>query len=325
MNDLSITLGVLTYRRTELLRELLRSFLRQTDAQTLRVIVYDNDPDGSAEAVARECIPAVQLRYIKSDVNYGSSGGFNRLFAEALKEPVSHFFCCDDDIELTDDCIDQLLEVAREQPRAVLLGGRRYVSGREFPWAPKVSTADVTRVSAHQSVSNHLVPVDTITFEGCLLPLAVMRDVGLPYRNFYLDGDDWDYGLRIRKAGFAILRIPAIVIVRKIEPIERLVRIPLLGVSFWRSGISPERSYYEIRNKFKLIHRHADRRTLALVRETARALRRLIGIAAFDDRKLFRSRLVLQAVTHGWADVEGRNESLQLESPKPGNPNAFTA
>jgi GT2 family glycosyltransferase len=312
LNDLSIALGVLSYRRPELLRELLLSFLRQTDAEKLRVILYDNDPSGSAEAIARECIPSAQLRYVKTDANFGSSGGFNSLFAEALKEPVSHFFCCDDDIELTNDCMDRLIEGAREQPRAVLLGGRRYVSGREFPWAPTVSAADVTRVNAHQSVEDHPIPVDTITFEGCLLPLTVMRDVGLPYRNFYMDGDDWDYGLRIRKAGFLILRVPATIIIRKIEPPQRLVRIPLLGFCSWRSGISPERSYYEIRNKFKLIHRHAERPKLALLRETARALRRLIGIAGFEDRKLFRTRLVLQAVAHGWADVEGRNNGLWL-------------
>jgi len=312
VNDLSIALGVLSYRRPELLRDLLRSFMRQTGAPAMRVIVYDNDPAGSAEAIARECVPAAQLRYIKTDANFGSSGGFSSLFAVALQEQVSHFFCCDDDIELTDDCMERLLEVAREQPSAVLLGGRRYLSGREFPWAPMVSAADITRVSAHQPVADRPVPVDTITFEGCLLPLAVIRKVGLPYRNFYMDGDDWDYGLRIRKAGYAILRVPATVIVRKIEPPQHLARIPLLGLSSWRSGIGPERSYYEIRNKFKLVHRHAERRTSALLRETGRALRRLIGIAAFEDRKLFRARLVLQAVAHGWADVDGRNDILRL-------------
>lgn len=312
MNDLSIALGVLSYRRPTLLRDLLRSFMRQAGARALRVIVYDNDPAGSAEAIARECVPEAQLRYVNTDANFGSSGGFNSLFAEALREPVSHFFCCDDDIELTNDCLDRLIEVAREQPSAVLLGGRRYLSGREFPWAPTVSANDITRVSSHQPVADRPVPVDTITFEGCLLPLTVMRDVGLPYRNFYMDGDDWDYGLRIRKAGYAILRIPATVIVRKIEPPQRLARIPFLGLCSWRSGIGPERSYYEIRNKFKLVHRHAERRTSALLRETGRALRRLIGIVAFEDRKLFRARLVLQAVAHGWADVEGRNDSLRL-------------
>lgn len=305
MNDLSVTLGVLTFRRPELLQELLQSFLRQTNVHSLHFIVYDNDPEGSGEAVARACIPAHQLRYIKSSVNSGGAGGFHCLFGEALKEPTSHFFCCDDDIELTDDCLDRLLEIARDQPCSVVLGGRRYVSGREFLWAPSISVSDVTRVNAHQSVFGHPVPVDTITFEGCLLPLAVIREIGLPNRNFYLDGDDWDYGLRIRQAGFFILRIPEIVIVRKIEPIEHRVQLPLLGLSFSRFGISPERTYYEIRNKFKLIYRHCDRRMLALLRETARALRRLIGIVAFDDRKLFRARLLLQAVADGWADVDG--------------------
>lgn len=312
MNELSISLGVLTYRRPELLRELLHSFMRQADANRLRVIVFDNDPEGSAKDIAFECVPAAQLNYIKSEVNLGGSGGFNRLFAEALKEPVSHFFCCDDDIELTDDCIAQLLNYATEQPRAVLLGGRRYLSGRDFPWAPTISSADVTRVSIHQPVSDAPIPVDTITFEGCLLPLVVMRAVGLPYQNFYLDGDDWDYGLRIRKSGFLILRIPAIVIIRKIEPAARQVRSSLLGLTSCRSGIGPERSYYEIRNKFKLIHRHADNRFFALLRETARALRRLIGIVVFDDRKLFRTLLILQAIAHGWINVEGRNKSLRM-------------
>ncbi|MEL4181423.1 glycosyltransferase family 2 protein [Roseateles sp. PN1] len=312
MNDISIAMGVLTYRRPELLRDLLHSFMRQSDAQTYRIIVYDNDPAGSAEAIARECVPTAQLRYLKTDSNFGSSGGFNSLFAAALDEPVSHFFCCDDDIELTDDCMDRLLEVALEQPRAVLLGGRRYLSGNEFPWAPTISAADITRVTAHVPVTVQPVPVDTITFEGCLLPIEVLQDVGLPYRNFYMDGDDWDYGLRIRKAGYTILRAPATVIVRKIEPLLRLARIQMLGLSSWRSGIGPERSYYEIRNKFKLIHRHVERRRSALLRETIRSLRRLVGIAAFEDRKLFRTRLVLQAVVHGWANVEGRNSKLRL-------------
>lgn len=312
MNNLSLALGVLTYRRPALLRDLLQSFMRQEDACRFRIVVYDNDPAGSAEAVARDCVPAGQLRYMRTDANFGSSGGFNTLFAEALKEDVTHFFCCDDDIELTDDCIRQLTDVAVEQPQAVLLGGRRYLSGNDFPWAPVIGADDVTWVSAHRHVTDQPVPVDTITFEGCLLPLAVIRDIGLPYRNFYMDGDDWDYGLRIRKAGYEILRISATVLVRKIEPKQHLSRLPVLGLASWRSGIGPERTYYEVRNKFKLIHRHAKHRIPSLVRETLRALRRLIGVVAFDDRKLFRSRLILQAIAHGWGNVDGRNNELQL-------------
>lgn len=312
MNNLSLALGVLTYRRPALLRDLLQSFMRQEHAAKFRVIVYDNDAAGSAESVVRDCVPAEQLRYLRTDANFGSSGGFNRLFAEAVKEDVTHFFCCDDDIELTDDCMRQLLDVARGRPQAVLLGGRRYLSGKDFAWAPVVKADDVTRVDAHRPVADQPVLVDTITFEGCLLPLAVIRDVGLPYRNFYMDGDDWDYGLRIRKAGYEILRVPPTVILRKIEPKQYLARLPIVGVNSWRSGIGPERTYYEVRNKFKLIHRHAEHRLPSLVRETLRSLRRLIGILAFDDRKLFRSRLILQAVAHGWGNVEGRNNELQL-------------
>ena len=312
MKNLSIVLGVLTYRRSELLRDLLLSFMRQGGAAEFRIIVYDNDPAGSAEATAHDCVPTGQLRYVRADVNSGSSGGFNCLFSEALKESCTHFFCCDDDIELTDDCIQRLLDVARERPQAVLLGGRRYQSGREFTWAPIVASDDVTRVQSHRQMADQCLAVDTITFEGCMLPLAVIRTVGLPNRNFYIDGDDWDYGLRIRKSGHEILRVPAITIIRKIEPKQLLARIPLLGLSSLRTGLSPERTYYEVRNKFKLIHRHVDKRTFALLRETGRSFRRLVGIVAFDDRKLLRSSLILQAVAHGWVDVEGRNGRLRM-------------
>jgi rhamnopyranosyl-N-acetylglucosaminyl-diphospho-decaprenol beta-1,3/1,4-galactofuranosyltransferase len=311
-NNLSIVIGVLSYRRPQLLRDLLLSFMRQEGAPGIRVIVYDNDPAGSAEAISRECVPVVQLHYVRADANFGGSCGFNSLFAEALKEPCSHFLCCDDDIEFTDDCIARLLDVARDQPRAVVLGGRRYLSGCEFPWAPIIDANDITRVKAHRPVADLPVQVDTITFEGCLLPMEVIRTVGLPYRNFYIDGDDWDYGLRIRKAGYSILRVPATVIVRKIEPKQHLARLPLLGLCSWRSGISPERTYYEVRNKFKLIDRHAIHRTIALLRETIRALRRVVGVLAFEDRKLLRSLLILEAVVHGWGAVEGRNDRLGL-------------
>jgi GT2 family glycosyltransferase len=193
-----------------------------------------------------------------------------------------------------------------------VLGGRRYLSGCEFPWAPIIDANDITRVKAHRPVADLPVQVDTITFEGCLLPMEVIRTVGLPYRNFYIDGDDWDYGLRIRKAGYSILRVPATVIVRKIEPKQHLARIPLLGLRSLRSGISPERTYYEVRNKFKLIDRHAIHRTVAILRETVRALRRVFGVLAFDDRKLLRSLLIIEAVAHGWGAVEGRNDRLRL-------------
>lgn len=312
MEVLSITLGVLTYRRPDLLNELLCSFMRQKGSTDFRIIVYDNDPTGSAEVISKNCVPIEQLRYVRANENSGSSGGFNCLFAEALKESSSHFFCCDDDIELTDDCIQRLIEVARDMPKSVLLGGRRYLSGREFKWAPIVTANDVTQVQSHRQMSNQSVPVDTITFEGCMFPLSVIREVGLPYRSFYIDGDDWDYGLRIRKFGHEILRISATTIIRKIEPKEILSRIPLLGLGSVRSGLSPERTYYEVRNKFKLVHRHANQRVPALLRETGRALRRLLGIVAFDDRKLFRSLLIMIAVVHGWTNFEGRYDRLRM-------------
>jgi GT2 family glycosyltransferase len=308
--NVRVVLGVLTYQRVELLGKLLRSAVAQV-VPFSKIIIFDNDPAASSRMTVQDILEGkVDYEYFASTSNLGSSGGFNRLFSLAAKhESFSHFVSADDDIEFTPDFLDSLLRGSEEFPHSVILGGRRYASGRPFTWAPVVSKSHPARVSKHLLMADGAATeVDSITFEGCLIPLEVVRQVGLPMEEFFIDGDDWEYGLRIRRAGFRLLRIPAVNVIRNLEPPTRAVEFKLLKYTSTRPLMSPVRTYYEVRNKFRINSLHSPSPGRSHAREALSAAKRIVGTLLFDGQKAATTRYIIKGVWDGLRGVSGKLE-----------------
>ncbi len=126
MSDLSVAIGVLTFKRIEFLEELLPHLIAQLDTlpSDIRgeILVIDNDPERSAESTVRDRHPLIH--YINESVP-GIAAARQRCLDEAGDFDLLQFI--DDDEEPIDDWLLTMITAWRTfgQPAAV--------AGRVFP------------------------------------------------------------------------------------------------------------------------------------------------------------------------------------------------
>lgn len=147
------------------------------------VIVVDNaGRDGTLETIAQS-FPGVHL--IQLTENTGPAGGFATGFTEAMARGCDFIWAVDDDVVISEGCLEQLVAEARRRPRAVI-----------FP----------TRVPLEQKHG--------VAWRGMLIPAEIVRTTGVPRADLFWHLEDTEYFLhRIRdQHGFDVIVTPDAVV-----------------------------------------------------------------------------------------------------------------
>lgn len=199
-------LGVLvTFRRPEELKAMLHSVAAQ-DRELDSLVVVDNDPTPQNEEIVRRSdLTGRHVEYIRAAENLGPAGGIalgmNRLLEFA--EDRDWIVLMDDDDPPFSTTVFRDLEtfgesmLARDpQTAAVGMVGSRFdrVRGRLI---------SMSRIA--NGLRTEAVPVDYIG--GGRFPLylvAAVRAVGSFSSKLFFAFDDFEYGLRLRTAGFSL-------------------------------------------------------------------------------------------------------------------------
>ena len=96
---MKISFCIATYMRPERLARVLHAIATQEDASDLEIIVSDNDPGCSGEAVCRQArTGTIQVNYAANETNLGMVGNFNRSLSRATGDYI--IFNTDDDLPL---------------------------------------------------------------------------------------------------------------------------------------------------------------------------------------------------------------------------------
>jgi GT2 family glycosyltransferase len=224
--DLSIV--ILNYNTRELLRGCLRS-LEQADSggRSIEVLVVDNaSSDGSADMVEAE-FPSVTS--IRSPRNGGFAYGNNLALARCQGDAV---LVLNPDALLPRDGIPRLLERLAAHPEAGIIGPKLLrpdgsmhlacrrsfptpptafyrVSGlsRLFPRSPVFGRYNLTFVDENQAME-----VDSVCGACMLLRREVIDRIGLLDERFFMYGEDLDWCMRARDAGWTVRYEPDIVV-----------------------------------------------------------------------------------------------------------------
>jgi glycosyltransferase involved in cell wall biosynthesis len=116
VNGATVTVGIPTFNRADLLRQAIESVLAQT-YDNFRLLVSDNaSTDETHEAVAS--FDDARLTYVRADRNIGMIGNFNRLIALAETEFLT---LLPDDDRLYPDYLSSVIAVLQRHPRAGLV------------------------------------------------------------------------------------------------------------------------------------------------------------------------------------------------------------
>ncbi len=212
--NISIALGITTFRREDYLRRTLNMLAAEVFRQGsilnghLRVIVADNGATLS-EGTSRDG----NVRIVRNP-NLGGAGGFTRTMLEAVKDGgFTHVLLADDDAVLNPAALERtyvFLSLLREEHRDLTVGGA--LVREDIPWLQYENGArwnggpmeifghglDLRRVADVITNGADTRTMDYCGWWYCCIPIMRMKQIGLPLPLF-IHRDDVEYGLRCGK------------------------------------------------------------------------------------------------------------------------------
>jgi GT2 family glycosyltransferase len=176
--------------------------------ETEIIVVDDGSTDGTAEAVERD-YPDVAV--LKGDGNLWWSGGVNKGFRYVLERDFDFIYLINDDSEFDPPILQILYDTLKNNENAVcasiLMGrsNRIYGSGVKLVGPFKKERSLVTG-DYLPSYEGKLLEADTLPTKSVLLPVPVVRDVGLfDYDRLPHNYADFDYFVEVKKKGYTLL------------------------------------------------------------------------------------------------------------------------
>jgi GT2 family glycosyltransferase len=203
---------VLTWNGKADTLDCLRS-LQNLSYPTARILVVDNASNDGTAAAIRSSFPNVEL--ICNDSNLRFAGGNNVGIEYSLKRGADYILLLNNDTVVDSDFLTVLVQKAKEDRRIGIAGPKIYYNesdciwfagGRIEWWKGWVSHIGIHEPDEHQ----YDIPREVDYITGCcmLLKREVINAVGTLDEKFYLYGEDVDWCIRARRAGFKVVYVP---------------------------------------------------------------------------------------------------------------------
>ncbi len=248
MPDPQVTAIVLNWNGLEDTRACLASLAAQTYPD-LRVIVVDNaSEDGSGATLAREF---AAFTHVANEVNLGFTGGNNAAMKRALADGAAFVLLLNNDATLAPDAVACLVAAAQTDPRAGMVGPKIYYAdppdliwyaGGAINFADRFPFRHIG--DDEPDHGQYDAPGETDFITGCclLVRAETVREVGMLDPAFGYYGEDVDWCLRAKQAGWHLLYEP------RARAWHRISRSMARG--------SVQRFYYAYRNAALIARRH---------------------------------------------------------------------
>ncbi len=228
----------------EKLGELLAALVPQVTAG----VIVDNGSGADIRARLQSmCTGVVEL--VALEDNRGIAAAQNIGIAQAKALGADYVLLSDQD-SVPDGAMVMELMAAIEKMRAggsqVACAGPRYLDARQQNPPPFIRVRGLRLERCKCDSPDAVVPVDYLIASGCLIPLAVLDQVGGMREDLFIDYVDIEWGLRARRFGYQSIGACAAQMEHSLgdHPIHFLGRqLPLH---------SPLRHYYHFRNAILL-------------------------------------------------------------------------
>lgn len=201
---------VVTYNRKELLKENIESLLEQSKSEILEIIVIDNASTDDTQEYISQYITEKKIIYLNTGSNLGGAGGFQYGIRYAAENNYDYVWVMDDDCIPTSNALEQLLKEDKK-----LKGNYGFLSSKVLWKDESLCTMNIQRRTLTKPVSDFskdLVPVLMSSFVSLFIPISIIKNVGLPIKEFFIWTDDWEYTRRISNKYKCYLSTKSVVI-----------------------------------------------------------------------------------------------------------------
>lgn len=187
---------VVTYNRLSLLKEVIKALRSQTYKNYQIIVVNNGSTDGTCQWLSEQSDIIVITQ-----ANLGGAGGFYAGM-KFVAEHIEYEYCwvMDDDVICQSTALDELMKAYQVRDDIGFVCSR--VVG--FDGCPMNTPVASTKLSANGYMDLYdyvaewgMVRVDSATFVSVLFGVDRIRELGLPYREYFIWGDDSEYTIRI--------------------------------------------------------------------------------------------------------------------------------
>lgn len=186
---------VVTYNRLALLKKNLESLINQKCEEAIDVLVIDNfSTDGTSDYI--KSIENNQIKYFNTGENIGGAGGFNYGMRKAVEAGYKWIWLMDDDTLPKSNALQELLKVDSQ------LGDNYGFICSRVLWkdgtqclmnCPKYKNHKINQ----DKLESLLTDITQASFVSLFLRGNIIKEVGLPIKEFFIWGDDVEYTRRI--------------------------------------------------------------------------------------------------------------------------------
>lgn len=190
----SIATVVVTYNRKTLLLENLQHLLDQTYDGFDILVVDNHSTDGTKDAIA-SYLQNERIVYYDTGSNLGGAGGFQYGLKKAVESGYDYIWLMDDDSLPTETALEELVKANDDYN-----GEEGFLSSKVIWTDGEICNMNIQRLSATKKVKDFSaprIPIVVASFVSLFVPAKVIRDVGLPFKEFFIWTDDWEYTKRI--------------------------------------------------------------------------------------------------------------------------------
>lgn len=236
------------------------------------VIIVDNSASADVHCRLRALVsPTIEV--LENTCNEGIARALNQGIRWAAERNCSWVLTLDQDSEVDLDLVPSLFATYRRCGRPEQVG--LIHSNARSKW----SGLPAARCPGGDA---GFIEATTVTTSGSLMPITAYHTVG-PFReDFFIEGIDLEYCLRLRKAGFSVLLSCKPLMIHAAGRMEehRLGRRIVLVANH-----APWRYYYMTRNLLRIIRRYAAREPLWSLEALFNLSKTVVKVLLFEDRR----------------------------------------
>lgn len=189
---------VVTFNRKHILKDAIIALLNQTNRE-LDILIVDNaSTDGTKEYISGE-LRNDTVFYENTGENLGGAGGFSYGVKSGIKHGYKYLWLMDDDTIPEPDCLENLLKAkdVLNEKFGFLCSYVEWIDG--MPCHMNMPALAKNWGNYANLLDQGLLSVKTASFVSFFVKSEVVKEVGLPIKEFFIWGDDMEFSRRITK------------------------------------------------------------------------------------------------------------------------------
>lgn len=203
-----VAIIVVTFNRLALLKECIDSLRKQTYANKQIVVVNNGSTDNTQEWLSSQddlvCI---------TQENLGGAGGFFTGIKYACEEGFKYSWVMDDDVIAYPDALENLVNKSSYCSGFIcsrVLDLEGYMCN-----VPRICLEKSKRTGDHvwgNKLDKQLLQVDVTSFVSMFFDNGLVYEMGLPYKEYFIWGDDSEYSSRISSSHASYMALDSVVV-----------------------------------------------------------------------------------------------------------------